>query len=307
MLRIAIPKGSLEEGTFNLFKLAGLPIIRRNKREYRLKIFDPRITETFLLRPQEIPKYIEEGEFDIGITGYDWIYEKLADVIEVTDLKLSKSGWSTVKIVLATDNSNPINNVENINTKSRVVTEYPRITRSFFRSKGKGKISIRLSHGATEVKVPRLADYLVDVTETGETLKINNKKILTTILESSTKLIANKKAWEDEVKRTAINEIATLLLSVINARDKVLIKMNIARAKLSTLIKRLTKTDDGDDPFSLRPPTVSPIYSGDDINNSRMYMVETVVDKDKLKFIIPEIKKIGAEDILELGIAKRIT
>ncbi len=297
MLRLTVPKGSLENGTFELFKRADLPIMRSDERDYSLKINDPRIVETVLLRPQEIPRYVEEGEFDIGISGLDWIIETQSTVKEVADLKFSKQGWSAVEVVLATYESNPVERVEEIDPRARVVTEYPRLTKRFFRQNGKRKVSIRLSHGATEVKVPRLADYLVDVTETGTTLKRNGKKIIEVILKSSTKLIANVESWKDESKRKAIEEIAALLKGVIAAQDKALIKMNVPKAKIKELVDYLP---------ALRAPTISPFYSNKFYNGGEWMMIETVVEKNLLSVIIPEVKARGAKDILEINISKMI-
>lgn len=294
MLKIAIPKGSLEEGTFNLFRQADLPIRRRSERDYNLSISDPRISEAFMLRPQEIASYVSEGEFDLGITGKDWIMETAAVVKEIADLRFSRGGWSRVKIVLATSNENPINNPTDISSNSKVVTEYPQLTRRFFNQLGKREIKIRLSYGATEVKVPRLADYLVDVTETGRTLMENGKKIIATILESSTKLIANPNSLKDPAKKQAIYEVADLLLSVIRARDKVLIKMNISEGKLEKLVAFLP---------SLKSPTIAPLYRRSE-DDEKLFMVETIVEKPTLNIILPQIKKIGATDIMEIDVAK---
>ena len=294
MLKIAIPKGSLEEGTFNLFRQADLPIRRRSERDYNLSISDPRISEAFMLRPQEIASYVSEGEFDLGITGKDWVVETAANVKEIADLQFSRGGWSRVKIVLATSEENPIDNPTDISSSAKVVTEYPQLTRRFFRQLGKREVRIRLSYGATEVKVPRLADYLVDVTETGRTLRENGKKIIATLMESSTKLIANPNSLVDPAKKQAIDEIVDLLLSVIRARDKVLIKMNIGREKLDALIAFLP---------SLKSPTIAPLYRRSD-EDEELFMVETVVEKPRLNIILPEIKKIGAMDILEIDVAK---
>lgn len=294
MLRIAIPKGSLEEGTFSLFRQADLPIRRRSERDYNLSILDPRISEAFMLRPQEIASYVSEGEFDVGITGKDWVMETAANVREIADLEFSRGGWSKVRIVLATSQDNPVTDPADISSSSKVVTEYPQLTRRFFKRIGKREIKIRLSYGATEVKVPRLADYLVDVTETGRTLKENGKKIIATILESSTKLIANPASFANAEKKQAIIEIADLLLSVIRAKDKVLIKMNVGEKNLVELIDFLP---------SLKSPTVAPLYCKSE-KCEKMFMVETVVEKPKLNIILPKIKKIGATDILEIDVAK---
>ena len=297
MLCITIPKGSLEDGTFNLFEKADLPIRRKSSRDYRLYINDPRIKEAMMLRPQEIPKYVEEGEFDLGITGLDWITETKSAVKEVADLQFSKQGWGKIKIVLATSEDNPVSAVEEIAANARVVTEYPRMTKRFLKGHNKGRISVRGSYGATEVKVPRLADYLVDVTETGESLRQNRKKIIAVIMESSTKLIANIESWNDPEKRKAIKEIASLLQGVIRSRDKVLIKMNITKGNLQQLVGYLP---------ALRPPVVSSFYSCSYPSEEEWVMVETVVKKSALNIILPEIKGFGAKDILELDISKMI-
>ena len=294
-LRIAIPKGSLEEGTFSLFKQADLPIIRRSNRDYNLLIKDSRISETMMLRPQEIAGYVEGGEFDLGITGHDWVVEKKAKVVEVADLRFSKGGWNVVRIVLATDKNNPIKSIAEIDPNARVVTEYSSITRRYFKRIGKEKARIRMSYGATEIKVPRLAEYLIDVTETGTTLQANGKKILDVILESSTRLIANRKSWANPKKRQAMEEIKELLLGVIRAKGKVLIKMNIAETKLESLLEYLP---------ALESPTYSPLFSQN--NAEKNFSVETIVEKSQLNIIIPEIRKLGAKGILEVDVSKVI-
>ncbi|MFZ2188117.1 MAG: ATP phosphoribosyltransferase [Candidatus Moraniibacteriota bacterium] len=292
MLRIAIPKGSLEEGTFQLFKEADLRILRRGERDYNLQIDDPRISETFMLRPQEIPSYIQEGEFDLGITGYDWIVETNSNVQEVADLQFSKGGYRKVKIILATDNSNPVVDVKNIRDDARIVTEYPRITKDFFQQLEKDKVSIRLSHGATEIKVPRLADYLVDVTETGTTLRENGKKILAVILESSTKLIANIDSWNDPEKRQSMKDIAGLLMGVLYAKGRVLIKMNVVEKNLNALIETLP---------SMKGPTISSLLKRGN-GGEKYFAVETIVEKSQLNILLPEIRRAGATDILEINV-----
>ena len=294
MLRIAIPKGSLEEGTFNLFKQADLPICRRNDRDYNLSIEDCRIAEAFMLRPQEIANYVSDGEFDLGITGLDWVKETESAVVQVADLAFSRGGWSPVKIILATNGDNPISDVRDIDPRDRVVTEYPRLTRRYFEKLDKRKIRIRLSYGATEVKVPRLAEYLVDVTETGRTLRENGKKILSTIMVSSTKLIANMSSWDNPEKKQAINEIAELLLGVVRARDKVLIKLNVKEENLQAVNDYL--------PAELAP-TISLLMPRNQ-SLGKWYAVETVVQKSQLNVIIPEIKRLGARDILEIDVKK---
>ena len=296
MLRLAIPNGSLEEGTFRLFEQASLPIKRRGARDYRLSIYDPRIEEVFPLRPREVAEYISEGEFDLGITGYDWIVETRANVKDVLDLQFSRGGFRKVKIVLATDNSNPVNDVNDISVEDKVATEYPNITKSYFDRIGKGRIRKRVSFGATEIKVPRLAKYLVDVTETGETLRQNSKKILATIMESSTKLIANPDSLKDEQKRQEIEEIKSLIAGALDARDKILIKMNVPSDSVDSVVNYLP---------SMRAPTISQLAkrTGDD---QVWFALESVVVASGLNIVIPELKKLGAVDILEIDISKMI-
>jgi len=287
MLRIALPKGSLEEQTFLLFKQADLDI-KRTEREYNPRISDPRIEQVKILRPQEIPDYVADGYFDVGISGHDWVIESGADVVEIADLPYSKQGAGIVKIVIAVPDGQNIESAADIKPNSRVTTEYPNITRDYFEKLGI-PVEICFSYGATEAKVPDLMDVVVDLTETGSTLRKNNLKIIDTMLESITKLIVNRNSWEDPVKRKEITEIRTLLLSVIEARGKVLLDMNVPADKLNDVIAALP---------AMKMPTVSKLY------NSEYYAIETVVEKDRVNILIPELKRIGAEDILELDISK---
>lgn len=287
MLSIAIPKGSLEEQTFLLFKQADLEI-KRTEREYNPKINDPRIGKVKILRPQEIAGYVAEGYFDVGITGHDWVIESGADVIEIADMPYSKQGSGIVKIVIAVPDSQKIESASDIKPHSRVTTEYPNITRSYFERLGI-PAELHFSYGATEAKVPDLMDVVVDVTETGSTLRKNNLKIIDVMLESTTKLVVNKDSWNDSTKRRAIEEIRTLLLAVIEARGKVLLDMNVPAEKLDELIAALP---------AMKLPTVTKLY------NSEYYAVETVAAKETVNILIPELKRLGAEDILELDISK---
>jgi ATP phosphoribosyltransferase len=288
MIDIVIPKGSLEEQTLMLFKQADLPI-KKTDREYNPKINDPRISRVKILRPQEIAKYVEQGYFDLGITGRDWIKESDSDVVEVADLPYSKQGAGNVKIVIAVpQQDDSIKSASDIKPNSRVSTEYPNMTRAFFDKLGI-PVEIFFSYGATEAKVPELVDVVVDLTETGSTLRKNGLKIVDVITESSTKLIANKRAWEDPKKRNAIEEIKTLLLAVIEARGKVLIDLNVHEDNLDAVVDALP---------SMKNPTVSKLYKSD------FYAVETVIDKNEINILIPKLKSLGAEDILELDISK---
>jgi len=287
MIDIALPKGSLEEQTLLLFKQADLEI-KKTDREYNPTVKDPRIRKVKILRPQEIPKYVEEGYFDVGISGKDWVIESDADVVEIADMFYSKMGEGIVKIVIAVPNDKDIKSAKDIKPGSRVSTEYPNLTRKFFDKLGI-KVDLRYSYGATEAKVPELVDVIVDLTETGSTLRKNGLKIVDVILESNTKLIANKKSWKDPVKRKEIEEIKILLQAVLEARGKVFIIMNVPEDKLDNVVSGLP---------AMKRPTVSKLYKSD------YYAVETVVSKSEINILIPKLKSLGAEDILEIDIMK---
>lgn len=287
MLNLALPKGSLEEQTMLLFKQAELEV-KVSFRNYSPSISDPRISKVKVLRPQEIPSYIAEGFFDIGISGLDWIKESGADVEVIADLQYSKQGSGIVRLVIAVPESSDLERPEDIKPKSRVTTEYLNITKEYFDKLGI-PVDVHYSYGASEAKVPELMDVVIDLTETGSTLRQNRLKIIGTILESSTKLMANKKSWADKKKRKAIEEIRTLLLGVIEARGKVLLSMNVSEAELKGLIAILP---------AMKNPTVSKLY------NSDYYAIDTVVPKKDVNILIPRLKEKGAEDIIEMDITK---
>ncbi len=287
MLSLALPKGSLEQGTLELFREADLEIIR-TEREYNPKIADARIGKVKILRPQEIPSYVEEGAFDIGISGLDWVLESGSDVVEVADLPYSKRGMGKVKLVVAVHSSSPWQDAHDIPKNARVSTEYPVLTKAYFERLG---IPVRLmySYGATEAKVPELVDVAMDLTETGATLVKNGLKIIDVVLESTTKLIANRQSWDDPEKRRMIEELRTLLIGVIDARGRVLLKLNVPEHALKNVIDALP---------ALKRPTVSALY------DNGYYAVETVVRKSEVNVLIPQLKALGAEDILELKVYK---
>jgi len=287
MIDIAIPKGSLQNQTLQLFEQAGLEV-KRTEREYNARIADPRIGKVKILRPQEIPAYVAKGYFDLGISGTDWVVESGAVVTKVTDLNYGKTGPGKVKLVVAVPESQDIHSASEIAPGSRVATEYPNITRSFFQRLGI-PVDIQFSFGATEAKVPELTDVVVDLTETGSTLKKNGLKIIDVMLESTSELIANKKSWMDATKQEDIVAVETLLSAVIRARGKILLKMNVQEARIGDLIGILP---------SMKNPTISKLY------NSGYYAVETVVDRTQVNLLVPKLKKAGAEDILELAISK---
>lgn len=289
MLKIAIPKGSLEEKTLALFRDADLEITRES-RNYYCRINDPRVAEVRLLRPQEIPGFVAEGYFDLGISGYDCIRENDADVEIIAELPFSRATSRPVKLVVAVPEESGIERVEDVPDGARVTTEFPNLTRRFFEEHGKS-VRVYYSHGATEAKVPDIMDVVVDLTETGETLRRNRLKIIATILESTTRLFANKQSYADPEKRKAIDEIVTLLLGVIEARGRVLLSMNVPADKLERVIQALP---------AMKRPTVSQLY------NSDYYELVTVAEKATVNILLPQLKSLGAEDILEIPISKII-
>jgi ATP phosphoribosyltransferase len=287
MISIALPKGSLEEQTLQLFKEADLEV-RRTDRDYNPCISDDRFGKVKILRPQEIPTYVEKGYFDLGISGLDWVRETRADVVELATLSYSKTGEGNVRIVIAVHQDEPISRVEEIRPGSRVTTEYPTLTKQFFDERG---IPVQLFHsfGASEAKVPDLMDVVVDLTETGTTLRRNGLKIIGQIMESYTVLIAHRAAWEDPEKNRIIQEIVTLLIGVIEGRQQVLLTMNVPGGQLESVISMLP---------AMKKPTVSRLHG---IN---YYSIQTVVMKRVVNRIIPQLKSAGAEDILEIPISK---
>jgi ATP phosphoribosyltransferase len=284
-----LPKGSLEQNTLRLFEEADLPVRRTSQRDYDATIADPRLGKIKILRPQEIPVYVERGYFDLGITGLDWIEETASDVVDVMDLDYNKqSTGRPVRIVLAVPESRNITRAAELPPHSRVTTEYPQLTARYFAKLGI-PVEVLLSYGATEAKVPEIADAIVDITETGSSLRQAGMRIVDVLLESRTKLIANKEAYADPELRREMEEIKTLLSGVLQARGKVLIKLNVSEEQLDAVIAVLP---------SMKSPTVSRLFG------SSGYAVETVVVKSEINLLIPELKRRGAEDILELPISK---
>ena len=287
MLSLALPKGSLEEQTILLFNQADMTI-GKSSRAYNPTVDDPRISRTKILRPQEIPIFVQDGYFDIGISGHDWVQESGADVVEVAELPYAKTGTGFVRMVLAVPDDSPVESARDIKPGSRITTEFPKATKQFFDGLGID-VEVFFSYGATEAKVPEMMDALVDLTETGSTLRRNGLKIVDTILTSTTRLVANKDAWADPTKRAAIEEVRTLLLGVIEARGKVLLSMNVASGRLEEVIGELP---------AMKKPTVSQLYGSED------YEITTVAEKSTVNELIPRLKAAGAEDILELPISK---
>ena len=288
MLKLVIPKGSLERATFQLFEDADLKVRRGSDREYRGLVDDPRIESVAILRPQEIPTYIENGFFDIGVTGFDWVTETGADVVPVTTLNYSKQTDRPVKIVLAVPGDAGLTSPADMKPGSRISTEFPNITRRYFDELGI-PVQIFLSYGATEAKVPEIVDAIVDLTETGSTLRRHGMVVLDTLLESRTQLIANRRSYDDPDKRNAIDELRILLDGAISARGKVLVKLNVDEGNLDEVVKLLP---------AMRAPTVSKLAE------EGFFAVETIVPKATINTLIPELKALGAEDIIEIPVTK---
>jgi len=289
VLRLVLPKGSLEKATLELFEAADLTVVRSSSVDYRASIDDPRIVEVRILRPQEIPVYVAEGLFDLGITGRDWVEETNSTVHSLGELKYSKATTNPVRVVVAVDGDSPAQRVEDLQNGVRVTSEYPEMTKRFFAQKGISA-DVRLSYGASEAKIPDIADCVVDITETGRALKAAGLRIIDTILTSYTELIANKESWADPAKRHAMEQLHTLLIGTLEARGQVLVKLNVSEANYERVLAVLP---------SAKSPTVSRLASGD-------YAVESVVQKRTINTVIPALKDAGASDILELPISKII-
>ena len=289
MLRLVLPKGSLEAATFDLFDTADLTVKRSSQVDYRASIADPRIDEVRILRPQEIPVYVAEGLFDIGITGRDWIEETSSTVQSLGKLNYSKASSDPVRIVLAVANDSKFQKVQDLPAGVRVTSEYPKLTERFF-AEHKISADVRLSYGASEAKVPDIADCVVDITETGRALRAAGLRIIDTILTSHTEFIANPTAYADPKKRHAMEQLLTLLQGSLEARGKVLVKLNVSDACYAAVLKVLP---------AAKSPTVSKLASGD-------WAVESVVEKRTVNTVIPALKDAGATDILELPISKII-
>jgi ATP phosphoribosyltransferase len=288
MLRLVLPKGSLERATLQLFEDADLAVQRLSQRDYGASVDDPRIAEVRILRPQEIPRYVARGHFDLGITGRDWIEETGAEVVKLTELHYSKATARPVRIVLAVAADSPVDSVEDLKAGTRVSTEYPELTRRYFEAHGID-VDVQLSYGATEAKVPDIVDAIVELTETGSSLRAAGMKIVDTILVSYTELVANPAAFAEPAKRHAMEQLATLLLGTLEARGRVLVKLNVTEDRLDAVIGLLP---------ALKSPTVSQLFGGS------AYAVETVVPKSEINTLIPALKDQGATDIIELPISK---
>ena len=284
---IGLPKGSLEESTIALFAKAGWRI-SKSSRSYKPSIDDPELDGRFV-RAQEISRYVEQGFFDCGLTGYDWILENSSDVVEVCDLVYSKAISLKSRWVLCVKEDSDIKTVKDLQGK-RVATELMNVTKKFLADNGVDA-EVEFSWGATEVKVPDLVDAIADITETGSSLRANNLRIIETMLYTNTKFIANKAAWENPEKRRKIESIAMLLRAALEANSKVGLKMNLPKGNLSKVISSLP---------ALRKPTVS------QLSDPAWVAVETIVDEKVVREIVPTLKDNGAEGIVEYPLNKII-
>jgi ATP phosphoribosyltransferase len=289
VLRLVLPKGSLEQATLDLFEAADLAVNRSSEVDYRATIDDPRVDEVRILRPQEIPCYVADGKFDLGITGRDWVEETGADVVTLGELHYSKASTRPVRIVVAVPAGSGVDRADDLPQGVRVATEYPELARRFFEKRGIAA-DIRLSYGATEAKVPDIVDCIVDITETGRALRAAGLKIVDTVLVSFTELIANPATYADPARHHAMRQLQTLLDGTLEARGKVLVKLNVAADRLQDVIDLLP---------SMKSPTVSALFG-----DGGGYAVETVVPKAEINVLIPALKDKGATDILEVPLAK---
>ncbi len=295
MLRLVLPKGSLERATMQLFENADLAVSRASDVAYRASIADPRISEVRILRPQEIPVYVADGLFDLGITGRDWVEERGSEVISLGRLAYSKNTSNPARVVLAVGADSPASSLAELAAsvagrpgRLRVSTEYPELTRKALAAHGV-EADLALSYGATEAKVPDIADAVVDMTETGNALRAAGLKVIETLLVSHTELIANPASAADAAKRHAMEQILTLLQGTLEARGKVLVKLNVMAESLDAVLAVLP---------SMRAPTISELSGGGG------FALEAVVAKSDINVLIPALRDHGASDILELPLSK---
>ena len=286
-MNFGLPKGSLEEATIALFAKAGFRI-SKGPRSYRPAWDDPELDGRFV-RAQEMSRYVENGFFDCGLTGLDWVKENESDVVKVADLIYSRASNRVSKWVLAVPEDSEIQEVKDLQGKT-VATELVNVTRNYLAESGV-QAEVEFSWGATEVKVPELVDAIVDLTETGNSLKANKLRIVDVILETNTVLIANKGSWENQAKRAKIESIAMLLQAALEADAKVGLKLNVERKALDKVLGSLP---------ALRNPTLSPLSDDDWV------AVETVIEKNVAREIIPALKRLGAEGIVQYPLNKLI-
>lgn len=288
LLRIGLPKGSLEEPTLKIFEKAGFTVTL-GPRSYFPHIDDPQL-DSVMIRAQEMSRYVEEGALDCGITGQDWVLENGSDVVTVDELAYAKSGRNRVRWVLAVPNDSSIQSIAGLKGK-RIATELKGFTERYFKKKGIA-VDIEFSWGATEAKVAsNLVDAIVDITETGSSLRANNLRIIETLCYSTTLFIANKKSWKDPVKRKKMQSMALLFKGAIQSQDKVGLKMNVPKKSLAKVLRLLP---------AMKKPTVSAL------SMKGWYDVETIVSNKEARDLIPLLKDAGAEGLIEYPLNKVI-
>jgi len=287
ILRLGLPKGSLQEATFQLFKRAGFNLTVYGRSHFP-GIDDPEL-EVVLMRAQEIPRYVHQGVLDAGLSGLDWILENEADVVEIADLAYSKQSNQPIRLVLAVAKDSPYKEVSDLKEK-RIATELVRVTKKFLADHGV-QAEVEYSYGATEVKVPHLVDAIAELTETGASLQANGLRIIATILESTPRLIVHKRSWHDTKKRIKIQNIALLLQGALYAEAKVGLKMNVAQENINQVLGLLS---------AMKRPTVSSLIGGEGV------AIEVIMDEKKVRDLIPALKRAGAEDIIEYPLNKVI-
>lgn len=285
LIKLGLPKGSLQDSTFALMRKAGWTF-RVGSRSYVPSVNDPDIAAR-LIRPQEIARYVELGLLDAGLTGYDWIYENGADVVEIAELCYSKATSNPVRWVVAVPNDSPIQSVKDLQDK-RIATEAVGLTTRYLADHGV-TANIEFSWGATEVKAPELVDAIVELTETGSSLRANQLRIIDTVLTSTTRLIANKEAWADTTKRTKIEQLALLLQGALNAGNKVVLKLNARKGDMAAISEVLP---------ALHAPTINTL------SDPSWVAIEAVVEETIVREIIPALKAAGASGIIELALNK---
>lgn len=287
ILKLGLPKGSLQESTLKLFKKAGFNVHVSHRSYY--PVIDDEEISCMLLRAQEIPIYVEEGYLDCGLTGYDWLIEQNIDFVEVAELKYAKEGFRPVRWVIAVPEDSPIKKIEDLQGK-RIATELVGYTKRYLKNKGI-KAEVYFSWGATEVKPPYLADAIVDLTETGTSLKANKLRVIEVILESTTRFISNRNAWRDPWKKKKMENIAVLLKGALLAEEKVGLKMNVPKESLKRVLSLLN---------SLHSPTISQLY------DENWYALEVIIDEKKVREILPKLKDAGASGFVEYPLNKVI-
>jgi ATP phosphoribosyltransferase len=287
VLSLVLPKGSLENQVLDLFNSADLTIVRGGDRDYHARIEDPRIDRVRFLRPQEIPTYVEQGIFDLGISGRDWVTETGADVVSLGEIGGGRAGEAVVKVVLAVPRESPWESPADLPEGVRVSTEMPETTRRFLEGHGV-KARVFTSHGATEAKIPDIVDAIVDLTETGSSLRKAGLKVIATLLTSCTELLAHRASYDDPAKRAAMEDITMLLQGALRARGRVYLMLNVAADRLEEVLGVLP---------SMGSPTVQSLANGD-------HAVASVVPKVGINELIPALRAAGGRDILELPISK---